>query len=141
MRIGDVVVAGACFPLKPYHVPFWRDEFRAYAETRLGVPTLLVGDWNTGDRILDAETVMAYGSPECAQMAAMGWRDAWRSLHPEAREYTWFSRKPHCNGFRIDHAFVSPPLASRLTAAHYDHRIRELGATDHSALVVELAAG
>ena len=49
------------------------------------------------------------------------------------------SRAP-LNGFRLDHAFLSPSLAPRLLGARYDHTTREGGASDHSALVVDLRA-
>ena len=69
----------------------------------------------------------------------MGWVDAWRDRNPEGREFTWFSPRPDQNGFRLDHAFLSPTLASRLRDVRYDHSTRESHASDHSALVVDLA--
>lgn len=140
-QVEGMRIVGAYFPLKPLHVPFWRDEFLPYAEEALGSAALLLGDWNTGARDGDAESVMANGSDEFAVLAAMGWVDAWRSRHPDAREYTWYSREPHRNGFRIDHAVASPSLASRVLDVRYDHTTRELGASDHSALVVDLEMG
>ena len=68
----------------------------------------------------------------------MGWVDAWRSTHPDDREFTWLSAPPHRNGFRLDHAFISPSLTPGLLGARYDHTTREGGATDHSALVIDL---
>ena len=51
-------------------------------------------------------------------------------------EFTWFSHRSR--GFRLDHAFLSPACAPRLRAAWFDHTVRETGATDHSALIVDL---
>lgn len=42
-------------------------------------------------------------------------------------------------GFRIDHAFASAQLATRARGCWSDHTVRELGLSDHSALVVDLA--
>ena len=73
-------------------------------------------------------------------MSAMGWVDAWRTLHPDDREYTWYSR-PRNNGFRLDHAFLSPELAPSLQSARHVHSTRAEGVTDHSAIVVDLGGG
>ena len=72
-------------------------------------------------------------------MSTMGWSDAWRSRNPESREFTWFSR-PHNNGFRLDHAFLSPSLVPRLASVQYAHETRRPGVTDHSGLVVDVHA-
>jgi len=70
-------------------------------------------------------------------LLAAGWTDAWRSLHPDVREFTWYNRRSG-NGFRIDHALLSPLMAPRLRTAAYLHTTRTSGATDHSGLLVEL---
>ena len=137
-RVGDVLVGGAYFPLKRPKVAFWREEFLPYAESRVGEPAVLLGDWNSGRPYLDEAGATLYAAREFAELSEMGWVDAWRSTHPDAREFTWFSAPPHRNGFRLDHAFLSPSLAPRLLGARYDHATREGGATDHSALVVDL---
>lgn len=138
VRVGDVLVAGAYFPLKKPKVDFWRDEFLPYAKSRLDERAILLGDWNSGQPYLDEAGATLYAAREFAALSEMGWVDAWRSTHPHDREFTWISVKPHLNRFRIDHAFLSPSLAPRLVNAQYDHGTREFGATDHSALVVEL---
>jgi hypothetical protein len=40
------------------------------------------------------------------RIAEIGFCDLWRRRNPEVREYSWFSTRG--NGFRIDHAFLSP---------------------------------
>ena len=137
-RVRGVVVGGAYFPLKGPKVEFWREEFLPYAQGRIGDPAILVGDWNSGQPYLDEAGATLYAAREFARLSEMGWVDAWRSRNPDGREFTWYS-KPHGNGFRIDHAFVSPALAPHLLDARYDHSTRESGASDHSALVVDIA--
>lgn len=73
---------------------------------------------------------------------AAGYRDAFRLLHPGAAEHSWVGRTG--DGYRYDHAFVSPGLADQVTACCYLHQTRipaEAGPrlTDHSALTVTLA--
>lgn len=140
-RVGDVLVGGAYFPLKRPKVDFWREEFLPYAESRVSEAAVLLGDWNSGRPYLDEAGATLYAAREFAALSEMGWVDAWRSTHQDGREFTWYSAPPHRNGFRIDHAFVSPSLAPRLLGARYDHTTREGGATDHSALVVDLRMG
>jgi hypothetical protein len=49
----------------------------------------------------------------------IGFRDLWRHRYPDRREYSWFSTRN--NGFRIDHAFLSPELAACAGTVHYSH--------------------
>jgi exodeoxyribonuclease-3 len=62
------------------------------------------------------------------RLVAQGWTDALRALHPDERIYTFwkyfrnaFGRNA---GLRIDHLLLSPPLATRLTAAGVDREVR-----------------
>ena len=68
-------------------------------------------------------------------MGELGMVEAWRALNPELREYSWRSNRG--SEFRIDHAFVSPPLRARLVAARYSHREREAKISYYSVLIVE----
>ena len=135
--VGDVLVCGVYFPLGKPKVAFWRNEFLPYAEQSCSANAVMIGDWNSGAHFVDEAGATLDGAAEFARMSTLGWQEAWRTTYPEGREYTWYS-KPHDNGFRLDHAFLSPSLAPRLAAARYDHTTRAAGASDHSALVVEL---
>jgi exonuclease III len=44
------------------------------------------------------------------------------------------------DGFRIDHAFLSPDLPACADTIHYSHEERIAGLTDHSPLILELPA-
>ena len=137
-RIEDVLFVGVYFPLGARKVTFWRNEFLPYASTRLIEQALLIGDWNSGSHYLDEMGATLYGAAEFEAMSTMGWNDAWRTRNPAGREFTWYSR-PANNGFRLDHAFLSPSLMPRLASVQYVHETRRPGVTDHSALVVDLS--
>lgn len=110
-------------------------------------PALLVGDTNSGRRGIDEEAPAFNAREEgwIDALAGCGWLDAFRHLRPEARAYTWYSPNGR-NGFRLDQAFVNPPLLVRLKAV--DHVWGGAGRggprevlSDHAALVVDLAEG
>ena len=136
-RIEDVLFVGVYFPLGARKVAFWRTAFLPYARTRVVEQALLIGDWNSGSHYLDEAGATLYGAAEFEAMSAMGWSDAWRTRNPAGREFTWYSR-PANNGFRLDHAFLSPSLMPRLASAQYVHETRRPEITDHSALVLDL---
>lgn len=107
-----------------------------YARVGAGRSAMIIGDLNT------ALNEDCQGSPirEAAYIQGLldsGWVDAWRLCNPDAAEYTWFSHR--LNGFRLDHCFVSPALASRVERARYRHDVRTGGLSDHSLLSVEFA--
>ena len=115
---------------------FWRDEFVPLARSLTGEAALFIGDFNSGKNFVDEERSVLTGGPHMLELESLGWVDAWRSLHPDGREYTFASWKK--NGFRVDHAWLSPPLGPRLRAAWHSHRERHERLSDHSALTVDL---
>jgi exodeoxyribonuclease-3 len=129
-------LTGTYFPSLHAKVPHWEYMLRVAARNS-GGRHIVFGDVNTGKNYIDeARSVFHYGD-YIDRMAALGWPEAWRYLHPTGRQYSWYSHKK--NGFRIDHAYVSPALVPNLRQARYSHRGRKEGISDHSALVVELA--
>lgn len=106
---------------------------------------IIVGDTNSGRPVIDEESPV-FGPRYTAWFDALeqlGWRDAFRHLHPGAREFTWYSPNGR-NGFRLDQAFVSRSL--RPAATSVEHRWATLATapgrrdavSDHAALVVDL---
>lgn len=65
-----------------------------------------------------------------------GWMDAYRHLHPDALEYSWFGRKRE--GYRFDHIFISDGLSPSVTECSYTHEVRLSGLSDHSAMFLTL---
>ena len=136
--IAGITVVAVYFPLAKEHDPFWDEHFLSYVGSLALRPVIMAGDWNTGSTQLDIGGGPVPGMGRFDSLLASGWTDAWRSFHPDAREYTWYNRRSG-NGFRIDHALLSQTLAPRLRAAAHIHETRTSGATDHSGLLVELA--
>lgn len=135
VRFAAFGVTGTYFPSLHEKVPHL-DYMLRRAARLADARHLFTGDFNTGKNHIDERgTVFHYGH-YFDDMAEAGWQEAWRYLHPRGRQYSWYSQKR--NGFRIDHAFLSPRLQPDLRAARYSHRHRKDGTSDHSALLVEL---
>jgi exonuclease III len=103
-------------------------------------PLLIVGDLNTGNQTADrTEGGEKYTCSEHFDDLSQkdGLTDLWRrSNGADAREWTWFSSNKR-NPFRLDHAFGHRPFVEFFRpTCRYDHRPREAGFSDHSAIVV-----
>ncbi len=104
---------------------------------RAGLDHAILGDLNLGRHGIDEAGATFTGTAFLGRLATLGYVDAWRRMNPDGREYSWHDHDGA--GFRIDHALLSPGLAPRLRSARYSHGERELGLSDHSVLVVDLA--
>jgi exonuclease III len=103
--------------------------------------TIMIGDFNTGRRDLDISAKRTFYCLDMFAQLEEHMVEAWRHLHREAREYSWYSCGHKTGleiGWRIDHAFLSPSIVSRLVACEYDHELRASGLTDHSGMLLEL---
>lgn len=102
---------------------------------------LVLGDFNLlePDHVPRYRTFQTWEYDFYTGLAEAGYRDAFRLLAPEAREYSWVGRTG--DGYRYDHAHVSGPLAGEVEGCRYVHEPRtdEERLTDHSALTVSLA--
>lgn len=137
---GGMVICGVYMPQKTDKFAYWE------AVIEYGVTSgvdLFIGDFNTGNNNLDKDPkgTPFYGPDLPGRFTATGYVDLWRSLHPDVREYSWFSPSAAGNGFRIDHAYARPELARQVTSCEFDHTPRLLKETDHSALIVSTADG
>jgi exonuclease III len=137
VRVGSLRLVAAHLPNLRAKLPHWEALLRLASSGRR-TPTVYLGDFNTGHNVRDVQNgpFPFTASERMEALLARGWVDAWRHMHPSGREYSWFSHRSR--GFRLDHAFLSPACAHRLRAAWFDHAVRETGATDHSALIVDL---
>ena len=135
----------------------WTDRLLAHAADLFaaGVPVVLAGDYNVVPSDRDIYPTKSYDKdallqPETrarfAQLFDQGWRDAIRSLHPDAPIYTYWSylrnRWPRDAGLRIDHLLLSKQAAKRLLAAGVDREVRgNENASDHAPVWIELRDG
>jgi exodeoxyribonuclease III len=62
--------------------------------------------------------------------------DAYALLYPNKQAHSWIGRKGA--GYRYDYAFVSAGLVPYLVDCEYIHEPRELGLSDHAAVVLTL---
>ncbi|GAB2499042.1 exodeoxyribonuclease III [Pseudoxanthomonas sangjuensis] len=69
---------------------------------------------------------------------AGGWVDAYRALHPQGQDYTWWSNRGAARannvGWRIDYQFVTPALGRQLKSCSIHPTPRF---SDHAPFVVE----
>jgi exonuclease III len=101
---------------------------------------LLIGDTNSGLPDIDEESP-AFGKYETAFMHGLdtlNWKDMFRKLHGQKREYTWYSPNGK-NGFRLDEAFANGQLQPYITGfkhvwGHSDNH-RQL--SDHAAILLD----
>jgi len=116
-------------------------------------PLVLGGDFNVAPDDLDVYDPAAFvGSthvtPEerraMARLREWGLVDIVRRFHPEAGFYTWWDYRAgnfHKNlGMRIDHLYVTAPVAGRAVAAERDRDARKGKLpSDHAPIYVDLA--
>jgi exonuclease III len=133
--LGAVRLTGVYMPNLKAKVPYWEALVTAFA-ARVGDDTLAIGDFNTCRAFVDEPGAIDATAHFMDSVDAIGFRDLWRYRYPEGREYSWYSHRG--NGFRIDHAFLSPGLAARAGAVRYSHEERLAGLSDHSMLLLDL---
>lgn len=109
-----------------------------------GGPALFAGDTNSGCIHLDEERPVFTRRTHnwFESMSAAGWKDGFRQLYPQRREFTWYSHRG--NGFRLDQAFLNRALSGGLLDVRHswlkdpDRPQRRDGLSDHAALIVDL---
>jgi exodeoxyribonuclease-3 len=114
---------------------YWDKVLRLAANNITG-DAIIVGDLNTGLHRIDEAGKTFTCERAFKALGDLGFVDAWRHCNPGANDRTWYSAKG--NGFRLDHAFISPSLVPRLASCRYSHSERESGLSDHSPLLLEI---
>lgn len=134
--VGGISLRGIYLPLNAAKVVFW-DEYLAPAISALGErPAVFIGDFNTGASDERPPRVRYFAEDRYLALLTSGWVDAVRSQNLGPPAFTWFSHVG--NGFTLDHALVSPLLASRISSATVIHAPRLAGLTDHSGVMIDL---
>ena len=102
-------------------------------------PAILAGDWNTGINGVDQKGNSFWYSDRLEDFERIGLRDCYRAVHPDARDYSWWS--PGGNGYRYDHIWASETLVAQVEDCGFDHEQRESGLSDHSPMFLRLPTG
>lgn len=135
VEIGKLSLCGVYMPNLLAKVPYWEAVVASLA-TRLQGHALAIGDFNTCRAYVDEPGAIDRCAYFMDRVAELGFCDLWRHRFPEGREFSWYSHRG--NGFRIDHAFLSPTLAKRAGTVRYSHDERLAGLSDHSPLILDL---
>ena len=108
-----------------------------------GPPAIIMGDTNSGCINIDEESP-AFNKIEDQWINTMNdlqWKDAFRLLHGNKRDFTWYSPNGR-NGFRLDQAFLHPSLHSKLKQFDYiwggDTSKRRENLSDHASIVMDI---
>lgn len=124
------------------------DYLLAYLRRIKNKKVILIGDFNIAHQEIDLarpkqnqHNVMF--TPEerkkIEQLIKLGFIDTFRKFHKQSDQYTWwpyFAQARERNlGWRIDYAFVSPPLIASLKKAFI---LKEVEGSDHCPIGVEL---
>lgn len=155
-RLLDIELVDTALGLTGVHIPddsrpaaraaCWLEMVRL-ARIRAGFSHIFFGDFNTGRHYEDEPGATFTCTRHLGTVCSLGYIDAFRRLHPTAREATWKApagtrvnpvKTGSSEGFRLDSALLSPCVATRLVSAGYAHCVRETGISDHSAMMIEM---
>jgi exodeoxyribonuclease III len=132
----------------------WLAKLRAWLDRHdRAQPILLGGDWNVAPADLDVHDPARWaGKIMCsdgeragiAAIAAWGLTDAFRTLHPDTRAFSWWDYRSAAffsdRGLRIDHFFVDAAVGARLRECTIDRDARKgHDASDHAPVIMTLA--
>lgn len=109
----------------------------ALARTMACDRSLIIGDLNAGRPGLDGDGLARRDGEQLGRLAALGFEDTFRALHPGSTESSWWSHSGR--GFRLDHALASASLLPHVQRVGYDLAPVRRRSSDHAPLVVDLA--
>jgi exodeoxyribonuclease III len=132
----------------------WMERLIAHAAElyALNAPVVLAGDYNVVPTGADIYPTKSYKDnallqPEpralFARLLDQGWIDAIRTLHPDAKMYTFWdymlNRWQRDAGLRLDHLLLNRIAANRLVKSGVDRDVRGLAnASDHAPAWIKL---
>jgi len=124
-------VLGGYFPHKKKHILF---DYIHKTHIRSELPYLITGDFNSGKNFIDQRGNSFWYQEDLVRWEKCGYLDAFRLVRGDTKEYSWYSHQG--NGFRYDHAYISPLLSEIIADCRYLHAYREKKISDHSPLVI-----
>lgn len=127
----------------------WEDDFRAYLiALDLQKPVIMCGDLNVAHQEIDLKNPKTnhknpgFTDEERSKFTTLldsGFKDTFRSLHPDDITYSWWSYRFHARekntGWRIDYFVVSERLMKKVTAANIH---TDIYGSDHCPVSLEL---
>ncbi len=137
LELEALTVFGLYLPHKKKHDLFDLLQCEATRRLETGRRFALVGDFNTGVNGVDQAGNSFWYTRELERLRSAGTIDAFRHLHGDLREFSWWSHGGR--GYRYDHSWVSRDLAVAVKRCLYLHEVREVGLSDHSAMWLELS--
>ena len=128
-----------------YRTKEWDVDFRAYLnKLKAKKPTILTGDLNVAYQDIDVYDVkkckkLAGCTPEekaeFGKLLADGWTDSFRDLHPEAKEFSYFSARSDSkatnSGMRLDYFVVSNNGMKAVTGSNIEGKVQ---GSDHQPI-------
>jgi len=126
-------VFGVYLPHKKKHklLPYLLENIKADS-----TPAIIAGDFNTGINGVDQKGDSFWYSEYLKKLTEAGVGDAFRHLHGDVKEYSWYSHQG--NGYRYDHTYASETLFPIIKKCYYLHDWRERKLSDHSPMILEL---
>lgn len=136
-----------------YKMKFY-DRMRAHLASlmQLNEITIVGGDYNVAPEAIDVhnpkawERSILFTAEERAKLHALfhlGFYDAFRTLHPEKKQYSWWDYRAGAyeknDGLRIDHLLASPQAMDRLESCEVVEKLRTLEKpSDHAPVMCEI---
>lgn len=99
-------------------------------------PYIIAGDYNSGINGVDQKGNSFWYEDDLKKMTKLEYLDAFRLVHEDAKEYSWYSHQK--NGYRYDHTYIHSSLKQIIKDCYYEHSWREEKLSDHSAMVLGL---
>lgn len=155
--IGDMTIVNAYFPSgssseerHDFKMKFLADIRPWFSELLKERSKLIVcGDYNIVHRDMDIHNPERKDNPSGFRPEERAWLDEWfhsdfvdtfRHLHPDKREYSWWSYRAGSRGknkgWRIDYISVTPSLTGSLFQAEHQ---KDAFFSDHCPLIISLA--
>jgi len=133
MEMEALDVYGVYLPHKKKHT--WFPIILEHLKER-NRPAIIAGDFNTGINKVDQKGSSFMYSEYLPKMNVLGYKDAFRFIHDDVEEYSWYSHQG--NGYRYDHTYCHEDLLPLVKNCYYIHEARKNKWSDHSPMVLEL---
>lgn len=127
-------VYGVYFPHKKKHNCF---EVLIEDLQKTDRPAIITGDYNSGKNFIDQKGDSFWYENHLIKLEKMGYADAFRLIHDDKKEYSWFSHQG--NGYRYDHTYISASLKPLVKDCFYDQQAREDKLSDHAPMFLVLS--